>query len=106
MRFFQQMARCLRKGHLVSVESFRELPADFVSQPPRTDARFAFLAGECNACFLPESQQRTYDFFQRQRKDYHSLQVLPGYGHLDVFIGKDAARDVFPIILEELERPH
>ena len=104
MRFFQQMARCLRKGHLVSVESFRELPADFVAQPPRTDARFAFLAGECNVCFLPESQQRTYDFFQQQRKDYHSLRVLPGYGHLDVFIGKDAARDVFPIILEELDR--
>jgi hypothetical protein len=34
------------------------------------------------------------------------LQVLPGYGHLDVFIGKNAANDVFPIILEELDRPH
>ncbi|HTS52036.1 MAG TPA: esterase [Burkholderiales bacterium] len=106
MRFFQQMARCLRKGHLVSVEGLPQLPADFVAQPPRTDARFAFLAGERNVCFLPESQQRTYDFFQQQRKDYHSLQVLPGYGHLDVFIGKDAASDVFPIILEELDRPH
>jgi pimeloyl-ACP methyl ester carboxylesterase len=106
MRFFQQMARCLRKGHLVSVEGLPQLPADFVAQPPRTDARFAFLAGERNVCFLPDSQQRTYDFFQQQRKDYHSLQVLPGYGHLDVFIGKDAASDVFPIILEELDRPH
>jgi pimeloyl-ACP methyl ester carboxylesterase len=106
MSFFQQMAQCLRKGRLVSVEGLPQLPADFVAQPPRTDARFAFLAGERNLCFLPESQQRTYDFFQQQRKDYHSLQVLPGYGHLDVFIGKDAASDVFPIILEELDRPH
>jgi hypothetical protein len=32
--------------------------------------------------------------------------VLPGYGHLDVFIGKDAARDVFPLMLEELDRPN
>jgi hypothetical protein len=106
MRFFQQMAQCLRKGRLVSVEGFPQLPADFVAQPPRTGARFAFLAGERNLCFLAESQQRTYDFFQQQRKDYHSLHVLPGYGHLDVFIGKDAASDVFPIILEELDRPH
>jgi hypothetical protein len=106
MRFFQQMALCLSKGHLVSVEGFPQLPADFVAQPPRTEARFAFLAGERNVCFTPESQQRTYDFFCAQRKDYHSLHVLPGYGHLDVFIGKNAASDVYPIILEELDRPH
>lgn len=106
MRFFQQIARSMRKGHLVPVEGFAQLPSDFVAQPPRTDARFAFLAGERNVCFLPESQQRTYDYFQRQRKDFHSLHVLPGYGHLDVFIGKNAADDVFPIILDELDRAH
>jgi hypothetical protein len=30
--------------------------------------------------------------------------VLPDYAHLDVFIGKDAGRDVFPRMLDELER--
>jgi hypothetical protein len=29
--------------------------------------------------------------------------VLPGYSHLDVFFGQHASRDVFPLILEELE---
>lgn len=106
LTFFQQMARCLSKGHLVAVERHAQLPKDFIAQAPSTSARFAFLAGERNVCFLPESQQRTYDYFQAQRPDYHSLQVLPGYGHLDVFIGHNAARDVFPIILEELDRPH
>lgn len=106
MSFFRQMDRCVSKGHLVPVEGMRELPRDFVAQPPRTDARFAFFAGERNICFLPESQQRTHDFFQKQRKDYHSLHVVPGYGHLDMFIGKDAARDVFPIMLKELDRPN
>ncbi|MGH8306823.1 MAG: alpha/beta fold hydrolase [Gammaproteobacteria bacterium] len=105
LRFFQQMARCLSKGHLVAVEELEELPRDFVAQPPKTDARFAFLAGEQNICFLPESQIRTHDYFQQQRKDFHSLKILPGYGHLDVFIGERAADDVFPIILEELDRP-
>lgn len=106
VRFFRQMARCVDRGRLVAVEGFQQLPADFAAQPPRTDARFAFFAGEQNVCFLPESQERTFDFFQQQRKDYHSLHVLPGYGHLDVFIGKNAANDVFPIILEQLDRPH
>jgi len=27
---------------------------------------------------------------------------LPGYSHLDVFMGKNAARDVFPLMLKEL----
>jgi hypothetical protein len=30
------------------------------------------------------------------------LHTLPRYGHLDVFLGKDAARDVFPRLLAEL----
>ncbi len=71
--------------------------------PPCLCARFAFLARERNVYFLAASQQRTYAFFQELRKDYHSLQVLPGYGHPYVFIGKNAVSDVFPIILEELD---
>ena len=105
MRFFRQMAQCLSKGNLVAVENFGQLPRDFVAQAPKTAARLAFLAGEDNRCFLAESQVRTYDFFQRERRDYHSLNVLPGYGHLDIFMGKNAAKEVFPVILEELERP-
>jgi pimeloyl-ACP methyl ester carboxylesterase len=105
LRFFAQIARCVNAGHLVSVEGYPQLPADFVAQPPQTDARFAFVAGDRNRCFLPESQERTFEYFDRHRKDYHSLHVLAGYGHLDVFMGKNASRDVFPIILDELEKP-
>ncbi len=102
--FFSQMIRCVRRGHLVAVEGFKELPADFVQQAPQTDARFAFLAGKNNHCFLPESQMRTFEFFNQRSSNYHSLHLLPNYGHLDVFFGKEAARDVFPIIYQELEK--
>lgn len=104
IRFFEQMVKCLRAGHLVAVDGFKELPSDFVAREPSTTARFAFIAGENNRCFLAESQRRTYKFFDGWRKDYHTLHMLPNYGHLDVFIGKNAAQDVFPLILEELER--
>jgi hypothetical protein len=102
--FFRQMARCVKEGHLVSVEGMRELPESFVAEPPRTDARFAFLAGEKNQCFLPESQKRTFEFLDSIDKNHHSLHLLRGYGHLDMFMGKNAYRDVFPLILNELER--
>jgi hypothetical protein len=103
--FFRQMARCVRRGNLVSVDGFRELPADFLEAPLQTDARFAFFAGELNDCFRAASQVASYDHFNRRRKNYHSLHVLPGYSHLDVLWGKNAVRDVFPLIREELDRP-
>ena len=104
MTFYKQMGRCVVRGHLVSVEGFPELPESFVAQPPQTDARFVFLAGRRNHCFLAESQERTFRFFDQHRPGYHSLHVFPSYGHLDVFMGKNAARDIGPTILEELER--
>ena len=106
MTFFRQMALCLRKGHLVAVEGYKELPKNFVAQPPKTSARVAFFSGQRNLCFESKSQQRSYNFFSSFHPDYHSLHMLPDYGHLDMFIGKNAAQDVFPIMLEELERPH
>ncbi|WP_186762706.1 hypothetical protein [Lentzea tibetensis] len=50
-----------------------------------------FLVGERNRTFLPESQRRT-----------HAVRSFPAYGHLDLLIGRDAAVDVFPAIVEEL----
>ena len=104
LTFFKQMAQCVRKGHLVSVEGQRDLPADFTAQPPQTDARFAFFAGRKNLCFLPESQERSFDYFNGLRKNYHSLRVFPTYSHLDVFLGRKAVHDTYPEMLAELER--
>ena len=93
-----------RAGHLVSVDGRPELPASFVAQPPKTDARFSFITGGLNNCFLPESQRRTFECFERLAPGRHSLHVVPGYGHLDVFLGKHADRDWFPLIVGELDK--
>jgi pimeloyl-ACP methyl ester carboxylesterase len=103
--FFQQIYRCVLAGHLIAVDGLPGLPAEFGTQPPETDARFVFFAGQHNHCFLPESQTETFDYFERHRPNYHGLYVLPDYGHLDVFIGKHAATDIFPLILAELDKP-
>jgi len=103
LTFFKQMARCVRKGNLVSVDGYKELPADFCAQAPQTDARFVLTAGAKNLCFLPGSQVKTFEWLNQQRKDYHGLQIFPTYGHLDVFMGKNAARDTFPFILGALD---
>lgn len=101
--FFAQLHAASRAGRMVRVTPHPELPADFTAEAPRTDARFAFFAGEDNRCFLPQGQQSTWQFFRHHRPDKgDTLHRLVGYGHLDVFLGKDAATDVHPLILAEL----
>ena len=104
LTFFRQIAKCVRAGHLVSVEGRPELPESFVAQAPQTDARFSFITGGRNNCFLPESQQRTWEWFEKRDPGRHTLHIVPGYGHLDVFVGERAGQDWHPIILGELAK--
>lgn len=104
MSFFAQMDACIKAGQLVSVSKRPGLPARYADEAPKTTARFALFAGAQNRCFLPESQQLTFEFLAKHRPGVDSLHVLPRYGHLDVFLGKHSARDVFPLMLSELNR--
>ncbi|MGH9133598.1 MAG: lipase family alpha/beta hydrolase [Ilumatobacteraceae bacterium] len=102
LAFFAQMTDSIRRGHMISVSGLPQLPRSFASGPPQTDARFVLFAGRDNRCFLPDSQEATFEFLDGHRRGYHALHVVPGYGHLDMFFGERAHVDVFPQILEEL----
>jgi hypothetical protein len=105
MEMFKQLERSWQYGNMVRLADLKGLPEDYASQEPKTgDTRIAFFAGELNVCWLKESQERSFDFFNKYRPNYHSLHILPGYSHLDMFIGKYTARDVFPLMLEELRK--
>ena len=104
LTFWKQIRRCVRAGHLVSVEGRPELPESFVAQAPRTDARCSFITGGANHTFDPESQRRTFEWFEGHAPGRHSHHVLRGYGHLDVFMGQSAGDQVFPLIVDELAR--
>lgn len=101
--FFKHIKKCIDAGYLVSHQPDDQLPSSYVADKPKTRARFAFFAGEQNRCFLPESQVQTHGYFEQFDPGRHALHTFPEYSHLDIFMGKNAAKDVFPIILEELE---
>ena len=42
-------------------------------------------------------------WFPGEKPEKFTLLEMPDYGHMDVFIGKNSARDVYPKILEALE---
>jgi len=105
LTFFDQIWRCVKAGRLLAVEGSTELPSDFAAVPLSTEARWTFLAGELNRCFLPESQVRAHAHFEKQQPGRHRLHLIPGYSHLDIFMGQHASEDVFPLILGALEGP-
>ncbi|GAA1988991.1 hypothetical protein GCM10009777_25070 [Microbacterium pumilum] len=104
MSFYAQLAASERAGQIMSIRPRPELPTRYATAPPQTQARFALFAGRHNRVFLPTSQKTTYAFLKRHQPGRHSLHVLDGYGHADVFLGRHAHREVFPKMLTELHR--
>ncbi|WP_136442138.1 esterase [Pacificoceanicola onchidii] len=102
LSFFRHIRACEAAGHLISLETYGTLPEDYAAAPPKTDARWVFFAGEENKCFLPDSQQASFEWFDGHAPGKHALHWLPGYSHLDVFMGKNAATDVFPKMIAAL----
>ncbi|NYT63333.1 esterase [Alcaligenaceae bacterium] len=104
MSFFLQMRRCVQRGNLVATGTEPAIPADLAAQPPQTDARFVLIAGAINDCFPAEGQHRTFKWLEGHAPGQHRLHVIPGYGHLDIFIGTHAARDTYPVMSAALEQ--
>jgi cholesterol oxidase len=64
----------------------------------------SFIHGRANREFLPRATRKTYKLLcDENGEEWYSWRPIESYGHMDCFIGKRAAVDVFPIILEELE---
>jgi hypothetical protein len=104
LSFFRQMAKSVNAGRMVGYQALPGLPDDYTAIEPQTNARWHFLAGKRSGCFLPQSQQASHAHIEKHRPGSATIHTLPDYSHLDVFIGKRAAREVFPLVLQELDR--
>ncbi|KAI1367565.1 glucose-methanol-choline oxidoreductase [Xylaria arbuscula] len=71
---------------------------------------FLLFVGGDNAVLSPESTERTYevltDAFGTRQYDgiQYRRRVVPDYGHLDCWMGRNAWKDVYPFVLEEVDR--
>ena len=101
MTTLRHITRILREGHVVTADG------DDAYLPATDNLRLpiSFIHGEHNRLFTPEGSQLTYDFLiEANGPDLYTRTVIPDYAHMDLFIGKDAARDVYPVITAELDR--
>lgn len=97
-----QVAESSRYGHIMP-SSWTFSPPSYVAGRPSIDrTRFTLLGCTGDTMFEALGQRRTDQFLKGYgvEADYVSLE---GYGHMDVYWGKDAASDAFPAILAGLE---
>lgn len=96
----EHVGRLATAGHLVAADG-GEI---YMDELDRLAIPIAFLHGAENACFLPRSTEETVAALSHVNgAGLYKRHVIPGYGHIDCIVGKDAARDVYPHILEHLE---
>ncbi|MEO5902498.1 MAG: alpha/beta fold hydrolase [Gemmatimonadaceae bacterium] len=99
MRTFEHLARVVRERQAV------DWAGGCVYLPNvgnLRSTRMSIIQGELNHLFQPSGSERTHAWLLENGHQSATRRVIRGYGHMDCFIGRDSARDVFPIILEEL----
>lgn len=98
---FEHLALLVRKGHAVAADGGEKyLPnAKNMALPIR------FIHGAENATFLPEGTAKTLAYLRAANgEDLYDRIVIPRYGHIDCIFGKSAATDVFPYVVEHLDK--
>jgi pimeloyl-ACP methyl ester carboxylesterase len=100
MTFFEHMGVMVRHGRAVDMQG-----RDVYLDTDRFRIPISFITGERNRMFLPRGLAATHEHLRAANGgDLYAHHVIEGYAHLDLWLGRDAERDVFPIALGELER--
>ena len=108
LQYYRHMHQMVRAGATVKFRphriEHRALPDDYLSQAADIDTDLLLTTGSENHVF--RDSNLVFDAWLTDRAvSGHELRVFEGYGHQDVFMGRNAARDVFGHLLEFLARP-
>ncbi len=100
---FKQLGEIMHKGLAVDADGKTVYTDEDAAR--RLALPISFLSGATNQIFFPESGQRTRVWLSEHNgESLYNQRIVPDYGHMDLFIGRNAHRDVTPLILQELDR--
>ena len=103
MRALKQLAIMIREGHLVDEEANDV----YMHNVGNLRLPISLMSGELNRSFLPDSTRETYQWLRSSKNDerWYRRKVFRNYGHMDCFVGRNAAAEVYPWIAKQLEEP-
>jgi triacylglycerol lipase/cholesterol oxidase len=108
VHFYRHIRKMTGRGVTIKMEPtnprYQRLPNNYLDRAAEVQTPILFITGDRNRVF-GDSNVVTYETLKRlQPAARNELKILPGYGHQDPFMGKNNHRDVFPAIVEFLER--
>lgn len=107
MNYYRHVRKMYFAGRAVRYdpkdERHAELPEDYLSNAAHIDTPILLTSGDTNKVF-GDSNEICYRKLEKMTPGRHEFRILPGYGHLDPFIGEQAAMDVFPHLLDFIKR--
>jgi pimeloyl-ACP methyl ester carboxylesterase len=84
-------------------EHVRQFPERYIDNVGEVRVPTLFLSGDRNDIF-PGSNRLTAELIKEKGVDGYEYRELPGYGHQDVFMGKDCDTETFPLMVDFLGR--
>lgn len=100
---FEQLSLIMQRGRAVDREG-RDVYASREAAR-RRQLPIAFMAGARNQIFFPETSLRTRAWPSHViDPGLYVRRVFDGHAHMNLSIGRDAARDVHPWVIEQLRR--
>ena len=91
----------LGKGHVIDKDG-KDV---YMPHIDRLTFPIHFIAGAKNQIAYPSTSERLYkELLEFGNPKHFSRTEYQDYAHLDCFAGKDAARDIFPDLISQLDR--
>lgn len=107
VHYYRHVHKMVKAGRAVRYDPrdprHRDLPDDYLSRAAAVTTPILFLTGDRNHVFT-DSNIVCHHALEAVTPGLHELEILPGYGHQDAFMGADAAAEVFPQVLDFLKR--
>lgn len=107
VHYYRHVVKMVSAGGAVTFDSkdpqYSRLPTDYFARAAEVTTPVLLTTGDRNNVFR-DSNIECWKRLQAIAPGQHELVVFPGYGHQDVFMGKDVHIDVFPHMLDFLKR--
>jgi choline dehydrogenase-like flavoprotein len=102
MKAFEHLSAMIRAGRLVDADGGDV----YLPKTKSVTTPIALVQAAENRIFIESGGFHTYEFLKANLPDPElvTMHVVPGYKHLDCFIGESAEWDVFPVLEQELDR--
>lgn len=107
MHYYRHVRKMVKAGRAVKHKpgdpTFERLPDDYLQYADEIQTPVLFMTGEDNRVFT-NSNIVSYQRLEKIVPGRHELNVFPGYGHQDPFMGKRVDRDIFPRLVEFIDK--